>query len=377
VSCPGSITTTAASTSCSKSVATANPTYSGPVTALTWVMSGATTGSSPATGINYVGTKTFNVGTTTITYTVKNASGGKSSCSFTVKVVDKVDPLLNCPADITTSVSSGCSKSIVVPNPTYSDNCSVNRLVWAMVGATNAISSLNGINYIGTKTFNIGVTEVIYVVTDASGNFATSSFKVVVKDNINPVISCPGNITQTAANNKCSKDVSTPNPVFSDNCTVAKLTWAMSGATIGSSSSNGINYVGTKTFKAGTTTITYTVKDLSGNTSSCSFTVKINAAGNCTVNSSQGGSTHVGVTTRLFEVSTFPNPADHHFNLRVRSNSQGEVVIRVSDLTGRVLQELKGMSDQSFQFGDKLIPGTYMVEVRQGGERVIRKVVKY
>jgi trimeric autotransporter adhesin len=377
VNCPGSITVTT-TIGCSKSVATGNPTYSGPVTALTWTMSGATLGSSVATGINYVGTKTFNIGTTTVTYTVKDASGHSATCSFTVKVIDNQNPTIVCPRDIYTTVSSGCSKSIAVPNPTYSDNCSVNRLVWIMVGATNAISPLNGINVIGTRNFNVGITEVIYVVTDGSGNFATSSFTVVVTDNINPVISCPGSITQTAASGKCDKSVGVPNPVFSDNCTVARLTWVMTGATTGSSSSYGINYVGTKTFKAGTTTITYTVRDLSGNTSSCSFTVKINGSGNCSTSmQGSGGDSHPGVAGHLLDVSTFPNPSNHYFNLRVQTSSQADVTITISDLTGRVVQRLKGAADESFQFGDQFIPGTYMVEVRQGSDRVIKKLVKY
>ena len=55
-------------------------------------MSGATTGSSSATGINNVGTKTFNVGITNIIYTVKDAANNTTSCSFTVTVTNKKCP---------------------------------------------------------------------------------------------------------------------------------------------------------------------------------------------------------------------------------------------------------------------------------------------
>ena len=47
-------------------------------------MTGATTGSSSSTGIHYVGSKTFNVGITTITYTLTNSTGSTATCSFTV-----------------------------------------------------------------------------------------------------------------------------------------------------------------------------------------------------------------------------------------------------------------------------------------------------
>jgi hypothetical protein len=49
-------------------------------------MTGATAGSSPSTGINNVGTRTFNVGTTTVTYTAKDAAGNSATCSFSVTV---------------------------------------------------------------------------------------------------------------------------------------------------------------------------------------------------------------------------------------------------------------------------------------------------
>jgi hypothetical protein len=88
ITCCGNITESATGTNCSKSISLTNPTTSDncAVVTLTWQMTGATTLSSPNTGINYVGTQTFNVGTTTITYTAKDAAGNSSSCSFTVIV---------------------------------------------------------------------------------------------------------------------------------------------------------------------------------------------------------------------------------------------------------------------------------------------------
>ena len=39
-------------------------------------------------GINVLGTQTFNVGVTTVTYTVKDAAGNSATCSFTVTITD-------------------------------------------------------------------------------------------------------------------------------------------------------------------------------------------------------------------------------------------------------------------------------------------------
>jgi len=63
-------------------------------------MTGATTGSSPITGINVVGTQVFNLGITTITYTAKDAAGNITTCSFTITISDVINPTITCPANI-------------------------------------------------------------------------------------------------------------------------------------------------------------------------------------------------------------------------------------------------------------------------------------
>jgi hypothetical protein len=71
------------------------------VTTLTWVMTGATTGSSGASGINTVPSTAFGltgltgVGVTTITYTAKDAGGNTTTCSFTVTVNDGQIPVIS------------------------------------------------------------------------------------------------------------------------------------------------------------------------------------------------------------------------------------------------------------------------------------------
>ena len=58
------------------------------VTLQTWSMAGATGLSSPGTGINDVSGQTFNVGTTTVTYYIEDASGNSAQCNFDVVVND-------------------------------------------------------------------------------------------------------------------------------------------------------------------------------------------------------------------------------------------------------------------------------------------------
>jgi uncharacterized protein YjdB len=382
ISCPASITQNTATGLCSKTIAVANPSVSDNcgLASVSWVMSGATVGSSPTTGINYVGTQTFNKGVTTITYTVKDASGNSATCSFTVKVVDTQSPQISCPGDITTTVTSGCSKSISVPNPVYSDNCgSVTLLSWAMIGATNAVSPLTGINTIGTRTFNVGTTYVGYLITDASGNINACSFTVTVLDNVNPTISCPGNITQTISGNKCNTSVTTPNPTFSDNCGVSKLTWVMSGATTGSSASYGINYVGSRTFNVGITTVTYTVKDGSGNSASCSYTVKVMNSHCPNSPARKGNEEYTGSWNRNdLDVSVMPNPSEHQFRIVVRGEDvNSPISLRVMDVNGKVIEARRGLvCGQTIVLGDLYKNGVYMVELVQGDRRKVVRLVK-
>ena len=136
------------------------------------------------------------------------------------------------------------------------------------------------------SAFPVGVTTNTFRVTDAAGNTSTCSFTVTVLDNQVPVIACPSNITQNTDVGACVATVVTPNPTFSDNCAVTTLTWSITDPLGGvtNSPATGINYAGTRPFilngttGTGTSTVTYTAKDAAGNTSTCSFTVRVNDA---------------------------------------------------------------------------------------------------
>ncbi len=227
-------------------------------------------------GINQIGTYTFNTGVTNVTYTVKDAAGNQGTCSFTVTVTDNINPAVTCPGNISKNDDAGaCSASVAVANATYTDNCGVTSLTWAMTGVTTGNSAATGINQIGTYTFNTGVTNVTYTVKDAAGNQGTCSFTVTVTDNINPAVTCPGNISKNDDAGVCSASVAVANATYTDNCGVTSLTWAMTGVTTGSSAATGINQIGTYTFNTGVTNVTYTVKDAAGNQGTCSFMVTV------------------------------------------------------------------------------------------------------
>ena len=141
---------------------------------MSWVMTGATTGSS--TG--QVGSRTYNVGVTTVTYTATDGSGNTTTGSLTVTVRDLQTPTITAPANVTVSTDAGqCNAAVTILSTTIGDNCPNPVLSWVMSGVTTG----SGSGQIGTATFNKGTTTITYTVTDGSGNTASGTQTVTVK----------------------------------------------------------------------------------------------------------------------------------------------------------------------------------------------------
>jgi hypothetical protein len=155
-------------------------------------------------------------------------------------------------------------------NATASDNCTVASIAYALSGATTGTgTSLNN------QVFNLGTTLVTWTVTDGSGNDVSCTFNVVVSDNQDPAfISCgaSGNQNVVANQGVCTYTHSGTawNATASDNCTIASIAYVLSGATIGTGTS-----LNNQVFNLGTTLVTWTVTDGSGNDVSCSFNVVV------------------------------------------------------------------------------------------------------
>src|SRR6185436_12953347 len=194
--------------------------------------------SVPASG------SSFAVGTTTVTSTATDAHGNNATCSFAVTVNDTQPPQITCPANLTVNAAPGRCLSNLTFSVTATDNCLV----------TN-VTSVPASGF----AFPVGVTTVIGTARDSSGNSITCAFTVTVIDNQPPAISCPGNITVNAAPGVCTSNV-TFTVTVSDNCTVTNVT---------SSPASGF------AFPLGTTTVTNTVRDSNGDSSTCSFTVTV------------------------------------------------------------------------------------------------------
>ncbi len=122
----------------------------------------------------------------------------------------------------------------------------------------------------------IFTTDYQRISTVECGPAASNTVVITVDDVEAPQFTlCPADEVIEIDRNLLSGSFTTVNPVFTDNCQVSELTWSMSGATIGNSPLTGINYVGTRIFQLGVTTVTYVAEDLSGNSESCEFEVTV------------------------------------------------------------------------------------------------------
>ncbi|XP_022082334.1 uncharacterized protein LOC110974776 isoform X2 [Acanthaster planci] len=230
---------------------------------VTWTAPTATDNSGSAFLVysSHASGSSFPVGTTAVTYVFSDPSSNYAICTFFITisttVVDNTPPVIsNCPSNRAVTAAVGATSAAVSwVEPTATDNsgATVNRVSTASPG----------------DTFNLGSTTVTYTFTDISGNDAVCSFVVTVNpgtvtDNTPPVISnCPNNQAVTAAVGATSAVVTWVEPTATDNSGIAVT--RLSNASPGDS------------FNLGSTTVTYTFTDNSGNEAVCSFVVTVNS----------------------------------------------------------------------------------------------------
>jgi hypothetical protein len=158
-----------------------------------------------------------------------------------------VAPTIKCPPDTTVSnATNQCSASVSFKaDTTGSAAAELNYRI-----GTTVITS--------PFTFPVGVSAVTATALNGGG-FATCTFNVTVKDTQPPVITCPANISVFNDRGVCGAVVSFT-PTATDNCSKVTIVSVPASGTF---------------FPVGTTTVTSTATDSSGNKSSCSFTVKV------------------------------------------------------------------------------------------------------
>lgn len=272
ITCPANITVSNDADQCSASVSFSTTSTGTPAPTITCKI-GATTITSP---------HVFPIGTTTVDCTATNGVGDDDSCSFTVTVNDTQNPTVTAPAAVSVNTGPGATScSVVIDDATLgtataSDNCPGVSVVRTGVPAGNA--------------FPVGTTVVTYTATDASGNTAVATQNVTVVDNTVPTITAPAAVSVNTGPGatSCSaviSDATLGSATANDNCPGVTIT--RTGVPAGNE------------FPVGTTIVTYTATDASGNTASAtqSVTVTDNTAPTITAPAAVSVNTGAGATS--------------------------------------------------------------------------------
>ncbi len=212
----------------------------------------------------------------TVVLTVTDGSSNTSTCTANVIVQDLTAPTLVCPSNQSLNANAaGCTAAYTIADP-VSDNCA--GATWGATFSGNPNgnpSNLSGIadgSGSGPVNFNLGTTTVVLSASDVAANPATTcSFTVTVN---NPV-TC----SITGSDPVCSG--STGN-VYSGPGGMSSYSWGISGngTIIGSSTGSAVTVTAGA---AGTYTVSVTVTNANGCTSSCSKTVTVNANPTCSI----------------------------------------------------------------------------------------------
>ncbi|HET6457926.1 MAG TPA: HYR domain-containing protein, partial [Nitrosopumilaceae archaeon] len=183
--------------------------------------------------------KTFPIGTTTVTWTAKDAAGNGAADTQTVKIVDTTAPKLTPPSNVVFEATSITDNQVPLGNATVTDN-----------------GLIQSIDNNAPKLFPFGKTLILWTAKDAAGNISNSTQTVDVVDTTAPKIIPPKDI-KVEATSLTDNTVSLGNATATDVEQVAV--------------SNNV----TKSFSLGKTLILWTAKDAAGNISNSTQTVDV------------------------------------------------------------------------------------------------------
>jgi hypothetical protein len=201
---------------------------------------------SPAVTCSPASGSTFALGTTTVNCSATDAASNTASGSFLVHVVDTTAPaIVGTPGSITAEATGSSGAAVGYSSPTATD------LVDGVVPV--ACAPVSG------SVFALGVTPVTCTATDAHSNTATTGFNVTIADTTDPILALPADITAEATG-----------PSGAD------VTYSASATDLVDGSVDALcSPASGSTFALGTTSVSCTATDDSGNTTSGSFNVAV------------------------------------------------------------------------------------------------------
>lgn len=204
------------------------------------------------TGIN--NNSLVSSGNYTLEFMVADGYGNDSVCQTSFTIADTSAPSIICPNDTAVNVNAWvCGVILDLPDPIVNDSCSV-----ASFARTDALLINEG------DTITMGTYTFEYTATDVGGNTASCSFNFDVVDTIGPMIQCQDTLEFYASANTCEAEVVFSDPIILESCaTVAFNRTDTTGILSGDTLSNGLYE------------LMYEAMDEHGNTSSCSYYLRV------------------------------------------------------------------------------------------------------
>ena len=191
-----------------------------------------------------------NVGTNNVTLTVTDNNNNTATCSATVTVEDNIAPTVtskNATISLNSDGDATLDPTAVFDAANSSDN-----------SGTVTVSSVSPATF---DCSHVGTNQTVTVTgTDPSGNTATATASVTIQDTTNPSAHCQTVNLVLDANGQASLSASQVDNGSSDACGIA--------STVVSPNAFGANDVGSNT-------VTLTVTDNNGNSSTCSIDIMV------------------------------------------------------------------------------------------------------
>ncbi len=236
-------------------------------------------------------------GNITVTITATDASGNAANCNFTLTKADVTGPVISCPANITVNANPATCGAVVNYTVTATDNCSSFCAPVSIPGYT-LLGTLNGHTYFRSNTSTnwttantnaLALGAHLVTITSAAENSFLSTAGVSWTNmsdaategtwvwlNGEPVTYTNWNAGEP--NNSGNEDYMHVNYSvaggWNDIAGTGNYPAIIEFDCVSTSMTAG--YESGSLFPVGTTTVSYTATDNSGNSSSCSFTVTVN-----------------------------------------------------------------------------------------------------
>jgi hypothetical protein len=264
------------------------------------------------------------LGASKITYSVKDASGNTSNAEVTITVVDEIKPILKAKTTFTLKLDAEGKGAIKWEDIDQgsTDNCTLKDKLLSKSAFTCA---------------DLGASKITVTAKDASGNTSTAEVTITVVDEIKPTVKAKTSYNiKLDTQGKATLKWEDIDEGSSDNCSIKERSLSKTEFT---------------RTDGGESKITYTVTDVSGNTSSTEVTVRVDIV--------------LASPERPKEANflkAYPNPVSDYLYLEFAEGVSASAIRSSSlvDASGRVLGELRleddgngllGFSTQSLKSG--------------------------